>query len=116
MDFVILNRIQMTGTAPELAPPLNFFTTPAGRRLPPTYDLTCNRPNTRLIFGGIGFRAWSPLVPGPGPCRCATAALLLCMQIGLLVHVMQVRRSSHRLPSALLHDLSCQKKSRWKKT
>ncbi|GBM76685.1 hypothetical protein AVEN_48807-1 [Araneus ventricosus] len=36
-------------------PSPNFRTTPAGRRLTTTYDLTCSRPHTRQIFGGIGF-------------------------------------------------------------
>ncbi|GBM05225.1 hypothetical protein AVEN_181614-1 [Araneus ventricosus] len=30
---------------------------------PSTYDLACNRPNTRRIFSGIRFRAWSPPAP-----------------------------------------------------
>ncbi|GBN00557.1 hypothetical protein AVEN_113149-1, partial [Araneus ventricosus] len=39
---VILNRGQVA--TPELVPP-NFRTTPAGGRLAPTYDLTCNGPS-----------------------------------------------------------------------
>ncbi|GBM26479.1 hypothetical protein AVEN_206168-1 [Araneus ventricosus] len=27
---------------------------------PPTYDLTCSRPNTRRIFSGIRLRTWNP--------------------------------------------------------
>ncbi|GBM51755.1 hypothetical protein AVEN_175320-1 [Araneus ventricosus] len=51
----------MTRTTPELAPPSpNFHATPMGGRLTTTYDLTCNRPHTRQIFSGIGFRTWSP--------------------------------------------------------
>ncbi|GBN09901.1 hypothetical protein AVEN_184697-1 [Araneus ventricosus] len=47
----------MMRTTPELATPSpNFRATPAGGRLATTYDLGCNRPHTRRIFGGIGFR------------------------------------------------------------
>ncbi|GBL81818.1 hypothetical protein AVEN_93563-1 [Araneus ventricosus] len=65
----------MTRTTPEMAPSsLNFRTTPVGGRLIPTYDLAGNRPNTRDIFSGSGFRAWSPPVPKPRPCHWVTAA------------------------------------------
>ncbi|GBM22947.1 hypothetical protein AVEN_172300-1 [Araneus ventricosus] len=54
----------MTRTTPELVPPSpNFHATPTGGRLTTTYDLACNRPHTRRIFSGIGFRTWNP--PGP---------------------------------------------------
>ncbi|GBN68712.1 hypothetical protein AVEN_170980-1 [Araneus ventricosus] len=54
----------MTRTTPELAPPSpNFRATPAGGRLATTYDLACNRPHTRRIFSGIGFRACGPPAP-----------------------------------------------------
>ncbi|GBN21612.1 hypothetical protein AVEN_254283-1 [Araneus ventricosus] len=54
----------MTRTTPELAPPSpNFRTTPTGGRLATTYDLACNRPHTRRIFSGIGFRTCDPPVP-----------------------------------------------------
>ncbi|GBL84376.1 hypothetical protein AVEN_117150-1 [Araneus ventricosus] len=54
----------MTRTTPELAPPsANFRATPKGGRLATTYDLACNRPHTRRIFSGIGFRTCDPLVP-----------------------------------------------------
>ncbi|GBO13804.1 hypothetical protein AVEN_189792-1 [Araneus ventricosus] len=54
----------MTRTTPELAPPSpNFRATPAGGRLATTYDLACNRPHTRRIFSGIGFRTCDPPVP-----------------------------------------------------
>ncbi|GBN74366.1 hypothetical protein AVEN_111400-1, partial [Araneus ventricosus] len=33
----------------------------------PKYDLTCNRPNTRRIFSGIGFRTRSPPAQRPTP-------------------------------------------------
>ncbi|GBM66184.1 hypothetical protein AVEN_246404-1 [Araneus ventricosus] len=67
-DLVILNLGQMTRTTPELAPPSpNFHATPAGGRLTTTYDLACNRPHTRRIFSGIGFRTWSPPAPKPRP-------------------------------------------------
>ncbi|GBM52310.1 hypothetical protein AVEN_126391-1 [Araneus ventricosus] len=45
---------EMTRTTPELAPPLQA--SPAGGRLATAYDLACNRPHTRQIFGGIGSR------------------------------------------------------------
>ncbi|GBM88954.1 hypothetical protein AVEN_269055-1 [Araneus ventricosus] len=35
-------------------------TTPAEGRLATTYDLTCNKPPTRWIFSGIGFRTFRP--------------------------------------------------------
>ncbi|GBN18922.1 hypothetical protein AVEN_160896-1, partial [Araneus ventricosus] len=53
---------------PELAPPLeasephqreNFYL--------PTYDLTCNSPNTRRIFSQIGFRTWNSPARKPIP-------------------------------------------------
>ncbi|GBN14926.1 hypothetical protein AVEN_249819-1 [Araneus ventricosus] len=67
-DLVNLNRGQRTRSTSELAiSSPNFRTTPAGGRLAPTYDLTCNRPNTRRIFSGIGFRIWSPTAPRPTP-------------------------------------------------
>ncbi|GBM78740.1 Calcium and integrin-binding family member 3 [Araneus ventricosus] len=54
----------MTRTTPELAPPSpSFRATPTGGRLATTYDLACNRPHARRIFGGIGFRACDPPVP-----------------------------------------------------
>ncbi|GBN16483.1 hypothetical protein AVEN_12156-1 [Araneus ventricosus] len=50
----------MTRTTPELAPPSpNFRATPTGGRVATTYDLACNRPHTRRIFSGIGFRTRS---------------------------------------------------------
>ncbi|GBM66944.1 hypothetical protein AVEN_211297-1 [Araneus ventricosus] len=63
MELVILNPSQMTRTTPELPnPSQNFGATPTGGRLDTTYDLACNRPYTRWIFGGIGFRACDPPV------------------------------------------------------
>ncbi|GBM89508.1 hypothetical protein AVEN_43035-1 [Araneus ventricosus] len=51
----------MTRTTPELAPPSpNFRAKPTGGRLATTYDLACNRPHTRRIFSGIGFRTCDP--------------------------------------------------------
>ncbi|GBN98083.1 hypothetical protein AVEN_75042-1 [Araneus ventricosus] len=65
----------MTRTTPELAPPSpNFRATPTGGRLATTYDLACNRPHTRRIFSGIGFRACDPPVPRSRPYHQATAA------------------------------------------
>ncbi|GBL73672.1 hypothetical protein AVEN_230670-1 [Araneus ventricosus] len=53
----------MTRTTPELAPPSpNFRATPTGGRLATTCDLACNRPHTRRIFSGIGFRTCNPPV------------------------------------------------------
>ncbi|GBN61250.1 hypothetical protein AVEN_128969-1 [Araneus ventricosus] len=67
-DLVILNHGQMTRTTPELAPTFpNFHATPTGGRMATTYDLTCNRPHTRRIFSGIGFRTWNPPTPKPRP-------------------------------------------------
>ncbi|GBN87511.1 hypothetical protein AVEN_24458-1 [Araneus ventricosus] len=67
-DLVILNRDQMTRTTPELAPPSpSFHATPPGGRLAATCGLACNRPHTRQIFSGIGFRAWSPAASKPRP-------------------------------------------------
>ncbi|GBL97278.1 hypothetical protein AVEN_274625-1, partial [Araneus ventricosus] len=67
-DLVILNRGQMTRTTPELAPPSQSFrATPTGGRLATAYDLACNRPHTRRIFGGVGSRTWSPPTPNPRP-------------------------------------------------
>ncbi|GBM59442.1 hypothetical protein AVEN_117644-1 [Araneus ventricosus] len=45
-----------------------FDATRTGERLATTYDL-CNRPQTRRIFSGIGFRAWNPPAPNPRPCH-----------------------------------------------
>ncbi|GBN46333.1 hypothetical protein AVEN_105993-1 [Araneus ventricosus] len=41
-----------------------------------TYDSTCNRPKTRRVFSGIGFRTWNPPAPllKPTPFHWATAA------------------------------------------
>ncbi|GBM85849.1 hypothetical protein AVEN_37495-1 [Araneus ventricosus] len=54
----------------------NFRTTSAGGSGSPKYDLKCNRPNTRPIFSGIGFRTWNPPVPKPKPYHQATVAFL----------------------------------------
>ncbi|GBL75238.1 hypothetical protein AVEN_194470-1 [Araneus ventricosus] len=60
-DLVNLNRCQATSTEPELAPLLQT-SAPHQRKdvRPLTYDLTCNRPNTRRISSGIRFRTWDP--------------------------------------------------------
>ncbi|GBM72867.1 hypothetical protein AVEN_39763-1 [Araneus ventricosus] len=60
-DLVILNLGQMTRTTQELAPPLQT-STPHQREgvWLSTYDLPCNKPNTRRISSGIGFRIWNP--------------------------------------------------------
>ncbi|GBN00879.1 hypothetical protein AVEN_21228-1 [Araneus ventricosus] len=76
----------MTKTTPELAPLLQSSTLPAftpflgrpgqcgyfyatltGGRLATTYDLACNRPHTRRILSGIGFRTWNPPAPKSRP-------------------------------------------------
>ncbi|GBN98949.1 hypothetical protein AVEN_110915-1 [Araneus ventricosus] len=44
-----------------------FCATPTGGRLATTYDLACNRPHTRRIFSGIGFRTCNPPVPRSRP-------------------------------------------------
>ncbi|GBM24503.1 hypothetical protein AVEN_166145-1 [Araneus ventricosus] len=51
----MLNRGRLSWHTPHAAP--------AGGRLANTYDLACNRPHTRRIFGGIEFRACDLLVP-----------------------------------------------------
>ncbi|GBM43729.1 hypothetical protein AVEN_178000-1, partial [Araneus ventricosus] len=38
-------------------------------RLASTYDLTCNRSDTRRIFSGIRFRAWNPPAQKLRPCH-----------------------------------------------
>ncbi|GBM86362.1 hypothetical protein AVEN_64240-1 [Araneus ventricosus] len=40
---------------------------PTGGRLTTTYDLMCNRPQKRRIFGGIGFRSWNTPALYPRP-------------------------------------------------
>ncbi|GBM41687.1 hypothetical protein AVEN_46955-1 [Araneus ventricosus] len=56
----------MMRTTPEQAPPSpNFRTTPTGGRFATMYDLACNRPHTRRIFSGIGFRTWNPPASKP---------------------------------------------------
>ncbi|GBN31121.1 hypothetical protein AVEN_10492-1 [Araneus ventricosus] len=50
----------MTGTTPELAPPLQTSALPQREDVwTPAYDLTCNRPNTRRIFRRIGSGTWT---------------------------------------------------------
>ncbi|GBM93850.1 hypothetical protein AVEN_201751-1 [Araneus ventricosus] len=67
-NFVILNRDQMTRKTPKLALPLQPSTpNQAGGSLTTRYDLTCNRPHTRWIFRGIGFRTSNPPAPKPTP-------------------------------------------------
>ncbi|GBN16058.1 hypothetical protein AVEN_197252-1 [Araneus ventricosus] len=43
---------------------LNFRTTPTRD---PTYNLTCNRPNTRKFFRGMKFRTWNLSSPKTRP-------------------------------------------------
>ncbi|GBL91947.1 hypothetical protein AVEN_102525-1 [Araneus ventricosus] len=55
----------MTRTTPELVTHSpNFRATPTRGRLATTDDLACNRPHTRRIFSGIGFRTCDPPVRG----------------------------------------------------
>ncbi|GBM21284.1 hypothetical protein AVEN_53857-1, partial [Araneus ventricosus] len=68
LALVILNRDQVTRATPETAPPLQA-SAPHQREdvSPSTYYLTSNKPNTRRIFSGIGFRTSIPPVPKPTP-------------------------------------------------
>ncbi|GBM32812.1 hypothetical protein AVEN_216520-1 [Araneus ventricosus] len=50
----------MTRTTPELAALTKLPHHTSGRTFAPTYDFTCNGPNTRRIFSGIKFRARNP--------------------------------------------------------
>ncbi|GBM12090.1 hypothetical protein AVEN_245486-1 [Araneus ventricosus] len=56
----------MTRTTPDGTTSPSFHAARAGRRLATTYDLACNRPHTRRIFSGIGFRTWSHPAPKAG--------------------------------------------------
>ncbi|GBM47923.1 hypothetical protein AVEN_113548-1 [Araneus ventricosus] len=70
-------------TTPELALlPRKFRATPTGGPLTPTHDLTCNRPNTRRIFGGIGLRAQKST-----PYHQATAASLVSARTQELIYI-----------------------------
>ncbi|GBM53948.1 hypothetical protein AVEN_79920-1 [Araneus ventricosus] len=63
-------RWSSTGLTPFLGRPGQcgyFYATPTEGRLATMYDLTCNRPHTRRIFSGIGFRTWNPPAPRPRP-------------------------------------------------
>ncbi|GBM62908.1 hypothetical protein AVEN_11364-1 [Araneus ventricosus] len=63
-------RWSCTGLTPFLGRPGQcgyFYATPSGGRLNSTYDLTCNRPHTRRIFSGIGFRTLHLPSPKPRP-------------------------------------------------
>ncbi|GBN04046.1 hypothetical protein AVEN_220255-1 [Araneus ventricosus] len=44
-------------------PSSNFRSTPMGERLATMCDLACNRPYTRRIFSGIGFRTCDTPAP-----------------------------------------------------
>ncbi|GBL88324.1 hypothetical protein AVEN_88726-1, partial [Araneus ventricosus] len=55
LDLVILRR----GRHLISTPSASFRTRSEGGRLTTTYDLACNRPNIRRIFGGIGCRAFT---------------------------------------------------------
>ncbi|GBL74701.1 hypothetical protein AVEN_243583-1 [Araneus ventricosus] len=67
-DLAIVNCGPITRTMPEAASPLQDCA-PQQREdvCPPTCDLACNRPNTRRIFSGVGFRTWNPPDPMPAP-------------------------------------------------
>ncbi|GBM78898.1 hypothetical protein AVEN_12522-1 [Araneus ventricosus] len=65
----------------------NFHTTPAGGYLTLMYDLKWNRPNTRRIFSGIGFRTWNPPHPKRKPLghssRCVSKSPIYGSYCGL---------------------------------
>ncbi|GBM07014.1 hypothetical protein AVEN_63460-1 [Araneus ventricosus] len=92
----------MTKTTPELTSPSpNFHPTPTGGRLATTYDLTCNRPNTRRIFSEIRFRTWKPPIPKPRPCHYAIVTLEKFM---LITRRWRIRASRvHRRCAELVH-------------
>ncbi|GBO28048.1 hypothetical protein AVEN_25587-1 [Araneus ventricosus] len=63
---MLVERLSPRWSSPGLTPFLGrpgqcgyFYATPTGGRLATTYDLARNRPHTRRIFSGIGFRAWN---------------------------------------------------------
>ncbi|GBM57560.1 hypothetical protein AVEN_97668-1 [Araneus ventricosus] len=60
IEFTLENK-----TPPETPAPLqdNTFEDVG----PPIYDLACNRPNTRRVFSGIGFRTWNPPAQSRNP-------------------------------------------------
>ncbi|GBN12425.1 hypothetical protein AVEN_68448-1 [Araneus ventricosus] len=64
----------MTRKTLEIAPHPNFRTTPMGRHVATTFDLTCNRPNTQRIFNEIRIRASNPPDPKPRLYHETTAA------------------------------------------
>ncbi|GBO30893.1 hypothetical protein AVEN_259626-1 [Araneus ventricosus] len=69
----------MTRTTPVLATPSpSFRATPKGGRLTTTYDLAHNRPHTRRIFNGIGFRTCEPPIPRSKPYHSGTTAINGC--------------------------------------
>ncbi|GBN67265.1 hypothetical protein AVEN_146049-1 [Araneus ventricosus] len=74
----------MTRTTPELASPLQASALHQREDVwPPTYDLTCSRPNTRRIFSGIGFRTWKLFGPKAETLSLGHRGLvfnLLCIQ------------------------------------
>ncbi|GBN55643.1 hypothetical protein AVEN_190289-1 [Araneus ventricosus] len=62
--LVITNHGQTTRTTPEMT--LTLQTSAPHQRedsSPLTCDLMCNRPNSRRIFSGIGFRVWKTFGP-----------------------------------------------------
>ncbi|GBM83514.1 hypothetical protein AVEN_274684-1 [Araneus ventricosus] len=63
---VALSPLVLYGLAPFLGRPGQCgccCATPAGGRVATAYDLAANRPHTRRVFRGIGFRACDPPVP-----------------------------------------------------
>ncbi|GBN66931.1 hypothetical protein AVEN_61944-1 [Araneus ventricosus] len=83
----------MTRTTPELAPPSpNFRALPTGGCFVTTYDLACNRPHTRRIFSGIGFRTCYPPVPRSG--KIPALGLVGSRFVPLLYHRADVHAKS----------------------
>ncbi|GBM76013.1 hypothetical protein AVEN_139509-1 [Araneus ventricosus] len=54
---------------------------------PLTYDLTCNRPNTQRIVGGIGDETWNPLAPEPTTYHAAHASIQRDYEFEVLVRI-----------------------------
>ncbi|GBN71871.1 hypothetical protein AVEN_99045-1 [Araneus ventricosus] len=76
----------MTRTTPGLSP-LPLHTSAPHQRddvWPPTYDLACNRPDTRRHDGDDGFRTWDTSTPKTRHYHKATAASSIYTQFILM--------------------------------